>query len=126
MVHRARLEQERFAKHDHFVAGGEILFHERQIPPPAMQAGRAVIEDEFVDGPGMLLIPFYAVGHDFAPGRRRLVKLQAGDGQECAAILVAARPMQQEIFDGENLEPGQLRGALWADARQSGHTSGEG
>ena len=91
-----------------------------------MQPGGAVVEDQFVDGLGVLLEPLDAVGDDFAARGGRLVELQAGDGQEVPAVLVAARPVQQEVFDGENLQPGQLRGAFRADARQGGHWPGEG
>ena len=50
VVHRARLGFDELAEDKHLVANGKILFHERQVPPPAMQPRRAVVEHEFKNG----------------------------------------------------------------------------
>ena len=72
------------------------------------------------------LIPLDAEGDDLAPRRRRLAELQLGNGPELAAVLVAAGPMQQQVFDGADLQPGQLRRAFRADAVQGCHRPGQG
>ena len=91
-----------------------------------MQPRGAVVENQLKDGLGVLLEPLDAEGDDRAPRRRRLAELQFGNGPELAAVLVAPRPMQQQVFDGANLQPRQLRRAFRADAGQRGHRSGEG
>ena len=126
MVHRARLEINRLAEHDHFVAHRKILLHERQVPPAAMEPRGPVVEDQLKDGLGVLLEPLHAEGDDRAPRRRRLAELQLGNRQELAAVLVAPWPMQQQVFDGADLQPGQLRRAFRADAVQGRHRSGQG
>jgi hypothetical protein len=45
-----------------------------------------------------------------------LVEGQTGDRLEVAAILVAPGPVEQKVFDGENVQPSQLGGALRPDA----------
>ena len=116
MVYRARLELNWLAEHDHFVAHRKILLHERQVPPAAMQPRGAVIEDKLKDGLGVLLVPFDAEGDDGAPRGHGLAELQLGNWQQMAAVLVAPRPMQHQVFDRANLQTGQLRRPFRPDA----------
>ena len=73
-----------------------------------------------------LLEPLHAEGDDGAPRGRRLAELQLGNGPELPAVLVAPGPMQQQVFDGADLQPRQLRRAFRADAGQHRHWSGQG
>ena len=125
VVHRPRLESYRLAEHDHLVAYRKILLHERQVPPAAMQPRCPVIENQFKDGLRVLLKPLHAEGDDGAPRGGRLAELQLGNGPEMPAVLVAPWPMQEQVFDGANLQPCQLRRAFRADAGQRGHRSGK-
>ena len=126
VVHGSRLEADRFAEDDHLFAHREVFLHERQVPPPAMQPRRAVIEDELEDGLGVLLVPLNAERDDRAPGGNRLLKRQVGDSPQLPAVLVTPWPMQEQVFDSADLQPSQLRRAFRADAGQGGYGSGKG
>ena len=84
------LSESGFAEDDHLVAHGEVLLHERQVPPAAMQPRRAVVEDKLEDGFGVVIEPLDAEGDDVAARGGRLIELQFGDGPEVAAVFVAA------------------------------------
>jgi len=126
VVHRPRFQCQQLAENDHFVAHGKVLLHVRQVPPAAVQPGRPVIENQLKDRLGVLREPLHPQGNDGASRRRRLVELQLGNWPELAAILVAVRPMQEQVFDGANLQPCQLHRAFRADTGQRGHGSGKG
>ena len=121
MVDGARLERIGFAENHHVVADREILFEERQVPPAAMQPRRAVVENELEDGLGALGKIIHALRDDLAARGRGHAELQILDREKMAAVLVAARTVEEEIVDGENFQPRQLRRAFGADAGQSGH-----
>ncbi len=121
VVHRPRFEVNRLSERDHFLPDREVLLHERQVPPAAMQPRGAVVENQLEDGLGAVLVPLDALGNNPAPRRGRLAELQSGYGVEMAAVFVAGRPMQQQVPDRANLQPGELRGAFRADAEQSRH-----
>ena len=91
-----------------------------------MQPRGAVVEDQLEDGLGVLLEPLHAEGDDCAARRGRLAELQLGNGAELAAVLVAPRPVQQQVFDGADLQPGELRGAFRADAVTAWSPAGRG
>ena len=91
-----------------------------------MQPRGPVIENQLEDGLGVLLVPFDAEGDDGAPRGHGLAELQLGNRQQMAAVLVAPWPMQQQVLDGANLQPGQLRRPFRADAVQGRHRSGQG
>src|SRR5262245_34349084 len=84
-----------------------------------MQPRGAVVEDHFENGFRSLAIAFEAGGHDLAARSGRLIQLQPGDGEEAAAILMTARPMKQQIFNGPDAEPLELHRALTADTPKS-------
>ena len=115
MVHGARLELNRLAEDDHFIAHRKILLHERQVPPAAMQPRGPVIENQLEDGLGVLLEPLDAEGDDLASRCDWVAELQAGDRQQLAPVLVAPRTMQQQVLYGANLDAGQLRRPFRAD-----------
>jgi hypothetical protein len=66
------------------------------------------------------------VGNDFAARGGGLIELQAGNRDEVPAIFMTAGPVQQEIFNGDNPQPAQLRGAFRPNARQGRDWPGEG
>jgi len=119
VVEGSGLEVHRFAERNHFLAHREVFLHERQVPPAAMQPRGAVIEDQLEDGAGVVLIPLDSVGDHPAPRGGRHAQLQPGDGGKVAAVFVPGRPMPQQVLEGANLQPGQLRGAFRADAGQN-------
>ena len=103
-------------KDEHLVADRKILFHERQVPPAAMQPRRAVVENDFKNGFAAAAKTFEAERDDRAARRGRFVLRQFGDFAEMPAVFVTPRPVQQQILDGENVQPRQLRRAFRADA----------
>src|SRR5205085_7253269 len=64
MVDNPRLERVRFAKGEHLISHRKIILHERQVPPAAMQPGRAIVEDDLENGFGMLFEPFRPASND--------------------------------------------------------------
>src|SRR5208283_5724172 len=100
---------------ENLVAHGEILFHERQVPPAAMQPRRAVVEDDFKDRFAAAAKPFEAGRNDRAACGGRFLHRQFGDGAEMAAVLVSPWPVQEQILDGVNAEPRELCRAFAAD-----------
>ena len=48
----------------------------------------------------------------------RFLRLEFGNGDEMAPVLVTVRAVQQQIFDGNDLQPFKLRGALRTNARK--------
>ena len=116
MIHRARLGLDELAEDEHLVADLEILFHERQVPPAAMQPRRAVVEDEFKNGFAAAAKTFQSLRDNRAARRERFVLRQFGDFAEMPAVFVTARRVQEQIFNRENAEPGKLRRAFAANA----------
>ena len=104
-----------------FVAHHEIILHEGQVPPAAVEPGGAVIENDFEDG--FLAAPefFEAQGDDFTASGAGFIEGEFGNGAEMAAVLVAAGRVQEEVTDGKELEPGELLGAFAADAPEGIH-----
>ena len=120
MVDRARLERDRFAEHDHFVADLEIILHERQVPPPAMQPAGAVIQNEFEHGFGAFARPLHPQRLDSSPRDRRDAHLQFKNGTNLAPVVVAGWRVQQQILDCENSQPRQQPRPFLADPVQGG------
>src|SRR5437867_9779572 len=96
MIDRARLERDQFSKHDHFIAYLEILLHERQVPPPAVEPRCPVVENEFENGFRVLLEPFNAKREDRSARDGWLVQLELDNRLELAAVLVTPWPVQQK------------------------------
>src|SRR5438552_752509 len=94
MVNRAWFRRTEFSKLHDLVADGEVLFHERQVPPPAMQPRGAIVQDEFENGFCVLLEPFDPERDYRAMRNRRLVQLQLRNGAEVAAVFITPRPVQ--------------------------------
>ena len=120
MVDGARLQIDRLAVNHHFVTGLKVLLHERQVPPAAVQPRRAVVENEFEHRFAAAAPAFDAARDDFAARGGCLVQGQPGNGADMPAVFIAPRPVKQQIEDGMESEPGELRGALRADAAQRG------
>jgi len=126
MVHGSRLEAQRFAEHHHFVALREILLHERQIPPTAVQPRGAIVEDEFENGFLVVMEPLHTERHDGTASCNRFANADIPDRPEAIAIFVAAWPMQQEVLYRENFQSRQLCSPFRTNAVQRGDRSGEG
>ena len=94
MVDGARLERNGPAVNQDFVTRVKVLFHERQVPPAAMQPRCAILQDEFkhrlAPGPP----PFCAESDDFSARSGWLAQRQIGDGPKLRSVFVASRPMQ--------------------------------
>ena len=120
MVNRARPQRDGLSEHDDFVPRLEILFHEGQVPPPAMQSARPVVHDHFKYRLAAAAKSPQARGDDLAASQGRLVQLQLRDALEMAAVLVAAGAVQQQLAHRAQFQPLQLGGALRPDARPVG------
>src|SRR6185436_12848227 len=84
----------------------------------AMQPPGAILQHELEDGLRSLRVGFETLGDD-APARGRcFARLQFANGLEMPPILVAAGPMEQQIFNAEQAQPRQLRDPFRPDARQ--------
>ena len=94
MVNRAWFNRTQLSKHHDLVADGKVLFHERQVPPSAMQPRSAIVQDQFENRFCVLLEPFDAEGDNGAMGDRRLVQLQLRNGPEVAAVFIPPWPVQ--------------------------------
>ena len=90
-----------------------------------MQPRGAILQDDLENGFRMVVKPLDPERNDGAAGRRPLVQLQFANRSQVAAVFVAVRPVQQQIFYGENLQPGQLGCPLRAHAIQRGHWPGK-
>ena len=60
-----------------------------------------------------------------APADGWFAELQIGNGVELAPVLIALWSVEQQIFDGANFQPFQLRCAFWPDTPQGGHWLGK-
>ena len=118
MIDDARLDRFQLAENHDLVVHGEIFLHERQVPPPAMQPASAVFEDKLKNRFGALPVGLEALSDDASASRGRSPHFELADAQEMPAVFVAPRPMQQQLLDGEQSEPGQLRGSFRPDAGQ--------
>ena len=87
VIDGARLEGEGFSEDEHFVARLEVILHVRQVPPAAVQAGRAIVRDKLKDRFSALGKAFDAQGYDRATNRRGLVQFQIRDLQDVAPVL---------------------------------------
>ncbi len=119
VVDRAGAEGTRLAENDHLVARFEIISHEGQVPPAAMQPAGAVVQDQFKKRA--------AAAHAPRPGRDGRAasqggraQLQIGDALEMAAVLVAERAVQEQVAHGAQVQPLQLRGPFRAHAGHLG------
>ena len=115
MIDGARLQRFEFAVDKDLVPLLEILFHERQIPPTTVKPGCAVIKNQFKDRFGAPLVALQTQGHHVSPDGSPFAQLQIGDTTEMAPVLIAPRPMQQQIMDSRKLQASQLRRALRAN-----------
>lgn len=91
-----------------------------------MEMCRAVIQDALEHTAGTPTEGLAPGGDDFAAHGRGFTKLQFTDGEKFSAIFVAARFVEQQIFDRENLQSGEEAGAFFADTPDFGHGRGEG
>jgi hypothetical protein len=83
-----------------------------------VQPRRAVVEYEFENRLLSAAEMFCSEGDNSAARGGWLGQLQPGDGPEFPAILVAPRPVEQQILDRENSQSGKLRRALGPDSPQ--------
>src|SRR2546421_1574147 len=74
MVHAPWFEGQRLAEDHYFVAFCKILFHEGQVPPPAMQPRRAIVEDNLENGFFVPAEPFSAERDDSSARGDRFAK----------------------------------------------------
>ena len=118
MVERARLERNGPAVNQDFVTRVKVLFHERKVPPAAMQPRCAVLQDKFKHRLAPAAPPFCAERDDFSARSPRLAQCQIGDGPKPRSVFVASRPMHQQVARGMNFQPRQLRHALGTNAAQ--------
>ncbi len=123
MIHRAGLRGFNFAEGHHLIADGEVLFHEWQVPPAAVQATGAVFEDELVNRARFPLIGFHSGGDDAPAGRGGFAELELANLEEMPAVLVAARRVQQKIIHRAQAEAVELRGALGPHTTHGGQRS---
>ena len=87
-------------------------FHQRQC-----RSRRAVVEHEFKNGLRAALRKRLTPAATILPRAvRGFLELQFADGREMPAVLVTARLVQQQIFDGENVQPRELPRAFLAHA----------
>src|SRR5262245_22785373 len=118
MVDGPWLQAENFAEHEHFVADGKILFHVRQIPPPAMQPRLSVIENQLEYRLGAFFEPFSACRDNLPAGYCGLLRAKFGDRAEMLTILIAIRPMEKQVLNRVDLKPRQLCGPFGANSEQ--------
>src|SRR2546430_2366115 len=116
VVDGARLERIELAVHQDFLTLPEVFSHEREVPPAAVEPRRAVVENELEECFSATAPALYAERDNFAARGGRFVQLQVSDGTEAAAVFITSWTMQQQIADGVNSQPRQLRGAFGADA----------
>jgi hypothetical protein len=118
-----------FSENENLVAHREIIFHERQVPPAAMQSRRAVVQDDFKNGFIAAAKTLESERDDFSARRERFVLGEFGNFSEMPAVFVTLGPVQQQIFNRENFQPRELRRAFRADAPKrsvaTGFFSGE-
>jgi hypothetical protein len=98
------------------VAHGKILLHVGQVPPAAVQAGTIIVENYFEDGLCVLPEPLRAEGDNATVSYGRLAQRQVRNFDEIGPILIAPRPVQQEIANGLDLELAERGRAFGPDA----------
>ena len=125
MGHHARFGFAQFAIDKNLVAHRKIFFHERQVPPAAMQPSRPIVEDDFKNGFAAAAKTPEAGRDDRAARRGGFVLRQFGNFMEVPAVFVTPGPVQQQILDGVNVEARELRRAFAANAPQRGHRSSQ-
>ena len=94
MIDGARSQRIGLAVNQHFVSRPKVFFHERQVPPAAVEPCRSVIEDKLEDRFAATAPPFDALRDDLAARGSRLAQSQLGDGRQTPAIFMAPRPVQ--------------------------------
>ena len=80
-----------------------------------MEPRGAVLENELEDRPRLFAKGLQPLGDDPTASGGSLPESQIPDGQEMAAVFVAARAMQQQVANGVQAKAGQLRAPLGAD-----------
>jgi len=65
------------------------------------------------------------LGHDPTAGRTGLAQLEVGDAPDMPAILISFGPIQEEVLDGPEAEPGELDRAFGPNSAQGPDGSGE-
>jgi hypothetical protein len=116
VIHRARAQRIGLAKNHHLVANAEVFLHKRQVPPPAVQTPGAILQNELINRPDPFAVAIEAGSHNCSAGQRGLFQLQFGNALKMPAILVAPRPVQQEVAHRAQFQPFQLRRAFRPDA----------
>src|ERR1043166_8620511 len=91
MIDGARFELEHFPENEDVVAGLKIFFHERQIPPPAMQPRRAVVENDFKNRPAAAAVTFQSLGDNNSAGGEGFAQRELGNFARVTAIFVTTR-----------------------------------
>ena len=89
MVDGPRLERNELAISEHFIALLEVFFHERQVPPPAVEPRRAIVQDKFEHRPVPVAPAFDAEGDDLSARRGCLAQPQISHGPNVSPVLVA-------------------------------------
>src|SRR5262249_446159 len=99
MVYRAGLQLDQLSEDKNLVVPREIFFHERKVPPSAVQPRRAVVQDNFEDGLCSVTKPFEAHSDNSATGSPLPSFLKFGDFFKMRRVVVWAGAVQQEIFN---------------------------
>ena len=119
MVHGPGPQRAGLAEDDHFIARFEVIAHEGQVPPPAMQPPAPVVQDQFKKRAPTAQWPGPRCGDGSASQGGR-AKVQVGDALEMAPVLVAPRAVQEQVADRAQFQTLQLRGAGRAHAGNLG------
>ena len=108
VVHRARLQGEQLAVDKDLVTDVELVLQPRQVPPAAVEARRAVVEDELEDRLGALGVVVHSLRDDFAEHGGRLVQLELRNGAaRRPPVLVATRLVEQQVFQRHDAKLGE-------------------
>src|SRR5882724_12535625 len=83
-----------------------------------MQPARAILENDFKHGFLAVAVSLQAQRDDFAARGTRLIDLHLRDGAEMSPVFIAARAVEQQVFNRVESQPRQLRRALGTDAAQ--------
>ena len=83
-----------------------------------MQPARAVLKHKLEHGLRAVPESLEPLGDDAPSSRGRLAGLELPDSPQMPSVFLAPGPMQQQILDADQAQPGQLRRPLDSDARQ--------